>query len=319
MIINMSGAGAPGKVVTVHVPPEAGATVTCADGKKTVSAVTDSSCNAAFKLAKGPWAITAEKNGVSKTVNVTVFQDCTVNISLDKLPAFTYTGDFEVVDDHDNAIQSTLGNWKIRFLTSGTLTFTALNGAENGIDVFLVGGGGGGTAAYTNGGSGGGYTKNATSIAVSVGVPYTIRVGAGGSGGDGGYTSAFGATANGGKGATSPVGADGGSGGGAGWSGTELGSAGASDGGSAAKGSFYNGGTGQGTTTREFGDINGNLYSGGGGGASASTTEVFSGGDGGGGATKENGSNNTGGGGGAPRNGTATTGGSGIVIIRNQR
>ena len=91
MIINMSGAGAPGKVVTVHVPPEAGATVTCTNGKKTISAVTDGSCNAVFKLTKGAWSVTAQKSGVSKTANVNVTDNCTLELSLEQIPVFTYT------------------------------------------------------------------------------------------------------------------------------------------------------------------------------------------------------------------------------------
>lgn len=67
------------------------------------------------------------------------------------IPAFTYTGDYEIVDDNDNPITTSSGNWKIRFLTSGTLKITDLRGAENGIDVFLAGGGGGGGAAGAGG------------------------------------------------------------------------------------------------------------------------------------------------------------------------
>lgn len=340
MIINMSGAGAPGKVVTVHVPPEAGATVTCTNGKKTLSAVTDGSCNAVFKLTKGAWSVTAQKSGVSKTANVNVTDNCTLELSLEQIPVFTYTGEYAIVDDSYNQIDSTLGNWKIRFLTSGTLMFTELNGAEAGIDVFLVGGGGSGangceesdgTYRLTYGG-GGGYTNTVRGVRISTNTDYAITVGAGGasasaisqSGYNGGSTSAFGATANGGEGAVgftgSPQtghGGNGGSGGGG------SGGSGGSDGGN---GSGGNAGTGQGATTREFGEAGGNLYSGGGGGAVNGA-----GGAGGGGAgcptasgsNGVNGTANTGGGGGAGSRLTSSThsgsGGSGIVIIRNKR
>ena len=50
------------------------------------------------------------------------------------LPEFTYTGQYE-------KFQVDKKNWKIRFLTSGTLVFPKRVPA---IDVFLVGGGGGG-------------------------------------------------------------------------------------------------------------------------------------------------------------------------------
>ena len=74
------------------------------------------------------------------------------------------------------------GDWKIRFLTSGTLTFTNLNGAEGGIDVFLVGGGGaGGNGVWASGyvqpnqrggGAGAGYTMTKTGVSVTINTPY---------------------------------------------------------------------------------------------------------------------------------------------------
>ena len=47
---------------------------------------------------------------------------------------FTYTGNYQIISEDDS------GNWKIKFLTSGT--FTAMNDVL--IDIFAVGGGGGG-------------------------------------------------------------------------------------------------------------------------------------------------------------------------------
>ena len=341
MIINMSGAGAPGKVVTVHVPPEAGATVTCTNGKKTLSAVTDGSCNAVFKLAKGAWTVSAAKSGVSKTANVNVTDNCTLELSLEQIPVFTYTGEYAIVDDSYNQIDSTLGNWKIRFLTSGTLTFTALNGAENGIDAFLVGGGGSGAngceqsdGTYRDAyGGGGGYTKTVRGVRISTNTDYAITVGAGGasasaisqSGYNGGSTSAFGATANGGKGAVGFTGSSWtGSGGNGGSGGGGNGGSGGSDGSNGSGGSY---GTGQKTTTREFGEAGGNLYSGGGGGAVNGAGGAGGGGAGCPTASKSNGVDgiaNTGGGGGAGSRWEYTpihsgAGGSGIVIIRNKR
>lgn len=259
------------------------------------------------------------------------------------IPEFTYTGDYEIVNDADEPITVSQDNWKIRFLTSGTLTFQALNGAENGIDVFLVGGGGaGGASCYVNnenplwggGGGGGGYTKTQKKVSVTQGTAYTITVGAGGTGAsgkngnNGGSSSAFGISANGGKGGyagtTQPNGrngGEGGSGGGAGGSySIDIGKfvasgAGGSDGGN---GGGSSGGTGQGTTTREFGESTGTLYAGGGGGAKSSSGSNSEGGSGGG--TAGNGGNasaNTGGGGGGGS--TPANGGSGIIIIRNKR
>ena len=51
-------------------------------------------------------------------------------------PSFTYTGQYTEVDDGG-------GNWRIKFLTSGTLKLKN----KITVDVFLVGGGGGGRSA----------------------------------------------------------------------------------------------------------------------------------------------------------------------------
>lgn len=338
MIINMSGGGSPGKIVTVHVTPGTGANVTCTNGKKTFTGTTDTNGDAIFKLAKGSWTITAEKSGASVTQNVTVAADCTVNIDLNQIPDITYTGSYKIVDDNNNVITSTLGNWKIRFLTSGTLTFTNLRGAANGIDVFLVGGGGnGGSYSEANGyssasGGGGGYTKTQKAFSVTTASTYSITIG-----GSGGNTSAFGYTANAGKnGADKSAGGNGGSGGGGSsiWNGNGMN--GGSDGSNGSTASYgnttYSGGAGQRSTTREFGESTGTLYAGGGGsgaGGGAPGASAGAGGSGGGGRgsyysngniSATSGSTNTGGGGGGGgRWGARGSGGSGIVIIRNKR
>lgn len=332
------GGGDSGKMVTVHVTPGTGANVTCTNGKKTLTGTTDTNGDAIFKLAKGSWTITAEKSGASVTQNVTVVADCTVNIDLNQIPDITYTGSYKIVDDKDNAITSTLGNWKIRFLTSGTLTFTNLRGAANGIDVFLVGGGGnGGSYSEANGyssasGGGGGYTKTQKAFSVTTNSTYNITIG-----GSGGNTSAFGYTANAGRnGAHESAGGAGGSGGGGSsiWNGPGMN--GGSDGSNGSTASYgnttYSGGAGQGSTTREFGESTGNLYSGGGGSGSGGGTPNLSSGKGGAGGggnggifsgthvKAQNGYANTGGGGGgAARETSPGSGGSGIVIIRNKR
>ena len=245
-------------------------------------------------------------------------------------PEFTYTGDYAIVDDNDNAISdfaTWTGNWKIRFLTSGTLTFTNLNGAEGGIDVFLVGGGGGGGSSGTyGGGGGGGYTKTIKAVAVHANTTYTIVVGAGGGKeSPGGESSIFGASASGGKpgagyGSNDGKGGDGGSGGGAyGSNGARYGGTDGSDG----EGPDNSRGKGQGSTTREFGESSGRLYSGGGSsgqlttvGASKPPIDETAG------APKTSPPANRGGGGGGTDHvnaSTGTAGGSGIVIIRNKR
>lgn len=247
------------------------------------------------------------------------------------IPEFYYTGEYMILNDGDR-------NWRIKFLTSGTfICYKTIN-----IDVFLVGGGGGGGKSaqqyHGGGGGGGGYTTTA-SIKIKKDTQYDIVIGAGGaSANNGSPSTAFGFTAEGGQrgftieATNAQSGGNGGSGGGgksrfgANGKGGSNGSNGINGGGSSEIG--Y-GGTGQGTTTREFGESSGDLYSGGGGAgartASGDSAAAAAGGDGGGGAGSSNGvgSNgipNTGGGGGGGANaGNGGIGGSGIVIIRNFR
>lgn len=237
----------------------------------------------------------------------------------------------------------------VELLTSGILTFSK----EMAIDAFLVGGGSSGqsgaraTSGAVSGGDGGcgGTTKTLLNIIPRVNTEYSIVIGAGGAvaytpdhGGQtsnpGGDTVAFGSTAVGGTVKS------GGSGGGAGArlaKAADGGSDGA-DGGSSSSGtSTDKGGTGQGTTTREFGESTGKLYAGGGGGADGYSSSRYrsagSGGEGGGGngALYSNGNtyassgiDNTGGGGGGAAGSEiyssylaySGAGGSGIVCIR---
>lgn len=216
------------------------------------------------------------------------------------LPEFEYTGAYTLLDDGD-------GNWRIKFLTSGTLTFMDIK--QSVIQLFLVGGGAGGSFSpwdYTGGGGGAGYTKTVGGLSVSKSVSYEIVVGAGGAmATSGGTTSAFGYSANGGtvSAANSVNGGNGGSGGGAGSS--SSGQPGGTDGGNGTGWSSYTGGTGQGTTTREFSEAAGTLYATGGHGGPWSENAMPNTGNGGDGALAAQSS--------------AASGGSGIVIIRNQR
>lgn len=223
------------------------------------------------------------------------------------VPEFTYSGTYDVEVDENK-------NWKIYFLDTGTLIFSKLGSAKDGIDVFVVGGGAGGgpsttkinTYVTTKGAGGaGGRTSTANNVSVTKGTPYTITVGAGGAiSTNGGVTSAFGFSVDQATSGDAWNGGNGGSGGGAGIndSKTDI-TAGGTDGSNGADNprdtSNYKGGTGQGTTTREFGETTGTLYSTGGNG---------------GGAGVNNGSANTGNGG-----NRASKGGSGIVVIRNSR
>lgn len=245
--------------------------------------------------------------------------------SVSKIPVYTYSGSHQLIDDGND-------NWRIKLTSSGTLRFTELGNAKDGIDVFLVGGGGGG---YNNGwggaGGGGGYTKTVKVISVSKNTDYTITVGGGGSvNGRGGTSSAFDNSAEGGYAPsawgtrTEYRGANGGSGGGGFYVG------GGSDG-SDGQPNYTNGeyvsGAGQHTTTREFGESGATLYAGGGaGGSDSSGITITYGGAGGGGnsgyrVNASKGADGLGGGGGGGCSGSyaAAGGGSGIVIIRNKR
>ena len=232
---------------------------------------------------------------------------------------FTYSGDYQVISDGND-------NWRIKFLTSGTF----IPKSDMQIDVFLVGGGGGGgytAISNTASGGGGGYTNTVKSLVLSNNIDYPLVIGNGGTGeSDGGNTSSFSVTANGGKRGSNTQtagvrGGDGGSGGGAAYASTSSAPGnGGSDGSDGGSSNTTLGGTGQGTTTREFGESSGDLYAGGGGGIYGKNIGI--GGNGGGGDGKKSGEANTGGGGGnSDRYGSSgdTSGGSGIVIIRNHR
>ena len=180
-------------------------------------------------------------------------------------------GTYQVIDDDG-------GDWRIKFPYSGT--FTPLKNMV--IDAFLVGAGGG--KGYTRcGGGGAGYTTTVRSIVLAANTSYSIVVGAAGTNGrssgsdgtNGGTTSAFSAVAAGGKGSTTGKGTQGiglsgsgGSGGGgyniSGVHAQRSAADGCTDG---TDGTTITsaGGTGQGTTTREFGEADGELYASGGG------------------------------------------------------
>lgn len=223
------------------------------------------------------------------------------------MPEYTYTGSHSLEKD------GTYG-WKLTLKTSGKLIFTRLGSGASGVDAFLSGAGGGGTLRA---GGGGGYTQTLLGVSVQLNYERGITIGSGGKGfpgaggtatssTNGGNTGALGAVANGGKtGTYNAKGGDGGTGG----SGAADNLAGSSDG---ADGKGSNPGIGQHTTTREFGEAAGKLYSNGGG------TAAFS-------QPGTSGAANTGNGGqgsGAVNSGPAPAagdGGSGIVIIRNRR
>lgn len=305
---------------TISVTYPEGSTCTCSDGSTTLTAPdTSGSCTFTVPNA-GTWTVNCVDGTESDSQTVTITaQGQSVNITLgyNRIPKFTYTGSYKIVNDDGETITTSKDNWRIRFLTSGTLKFTDLNGAADGIDVFCCGGGGDGgnghdTYDIPGAGGGGGYTKTLKGVSVAVGTSYTIKVG-----GSGGKSSGFGCSANGGLDGTGDLqseagheGGDGGSGGNAPWAtGT-----GGTDGGNGTSytnnGTRMPGGTGQGKTTREFGESSGPLYATGGSGGSSSS------GTGKSGASNTGNGGRGGGGAGAAYGGS---GGSGIVVIRNKR
>lgn len=171
----------------------------------------------------GLWAIQASLEGQEATneIEVPEFGVYRVTITYRVTPEFTYTGDYEVVDDDNRPIEDFVGwknNWKIRFLTSGTLTITNMYGWKNNVvDMFIVGPGGGGKwgvnyveSGQKSGGEGGagGFSKTVKNITLSLNTPYEIVIGSPGKGSSlnnnptsGGTTTAFNNDVQGGSGA----------------------------------------------------------------------------------------------------------------------
>ncbi|MBE5987992.1 MAG: hypothetical protein E7250_09710 [Paenibacillaceae bacterium] len=234
------------------------------------------------------------------------------------------SGEWVHTTSYTVAVATTKGQQTI--YSSGT--FTVPTGVRS-IDVFMVGGGGGGYSGdKTNAGSGGGggYTKTVKGISVTPGQNISVVIGSGGAiGSDGGSTSFGSYSISGGK---SGFWKDGGSGGGSGT--FRKSDYAAGNGGSNGGNGEYYGGTGQGATTRAFGESSGTLYSGGGGGGGNNQEGITArgfGGSGGGGNGADAftggsaGSANTGGGGGggyfyAGGGGNGYVGGSGVCIVR---
>ena len=247
------------------------------------------------KLTIGTSDTTITANWEEELVNPVLSYSC-YNAKAGSSPyVLNYTGNCTVIDDGN-------GNWRVKFLTTGTLRMSkALD-----VDIFLVGGGGGGgkgfKRAYNVGiysyvgwggsGGGGGYTKTYSGINIAASTSYTITIGAGGTAQNNGSASSFkqgstviGTAAGGKAGGTQSAGGAGGSGGGGGGylvKSTRY----AGDGGSYGNSGTASGeeclasGAGQGSTTCEFGE--GTLsgctkgdeyaYAGGGGGGAGTVT-----------------------------------------------
>lgn len=290
---------------TIAVTWPAGSTCTAKCGSTTLTAPNTSGSYTFTVHAAGSWVVSCSGGGnsASATVSITATgQSKSVALTYNKIPAFSYTGQYKIVDDSGTEITSTTSNnWNIRLLTSGTLTFTDLRGTSS-IDVFLVGGGGGSNSKTVStdygtvhsGGGGGGYTKTQKSVSVSANSAISVSIGAGGGAGSSGGTttvkvngnsySASGGAAGGapgwsGSNTVCGSGGSGGSGGGAASSGGFAGGSGGSDGGNGSGGRSNvfptsSAGSGQGTTTRAFGESSGELFSYGGSGGGGSVPVV---------------------------------------------
>lgn len=206
-------------------------------------------------------------------------------------PKYDYTGNATLIKDNTEQ-----GWWRIKFLSSGVLTW---QGENTEIDVFGVGGGGGGSGQGFGGC--GGFTKTVKGVPISKKQRIEVFIGSGGTSGYGNTSGTSGTirgldggvstfsnlcTANGGQGGpysskyNPHSGFRGGSGGGAAAenssSSNNNAGAGGTDGGNggSAKNTYTDGsgswteqgGIGQGSTTREFGEAGADLYAGGGGG-----------------------------------------------------
>lgn len=323
----------------------AGSTCTVTNGSVQLTAPNTSGSYTFTVPSIGAWSVSCTNgtDSAASTVSITADgQTKSVTLAYTTIPTFNYTGDYDIVNDAGETISVSKDNWNIRLLTSGDLTFTDLKNASSGVDIFLVGGGGGGSAVGSNPtstsnygigpgspGGGSGYTKTYSSISVASSTAYSATIGAGGAiHTDGGQTSiSIGSTtysANGGKCSTyNAHGGPGGSGGGAG--GGYPAANGGTDGGNGGAGTYSgvtlgNGGTGQGTTTRAFGETSGVLYAtGGGAGGIYSNSTGLSQSQGTGGGNNPNTGDGGKGGGYKAAGGAATAGGSGVIIIRNHR
>ena len=290
---------------TIAVTWPSGSTCTAKCGSTTLTAPNTNGSYTFTVHAAGSWVISCSGGGNSATATVSITatgQSKSVALTYNKIPAFSYTGQYKIVNDSGTEIsETTTNNWNIRLLTSGTLTFTNLRGTST-IDVFLVGGGGGSNSKTVatdygtvhSGGGGGGYTKTQKGVAVSANAAIDVSIGAGGGAGSSGGTttvkvngtahSASGGNAGGapywnGSNTVCGAGGSGGSGGGSASSGGFAGGSGGSNGGNGSSGKsnvfpVSSAGSGQGTTTRAFGESSGEMFSYGGSGGGGSVPVV---------------------------------------------
>ena len=123
------GGGGSGAGGTLTVTAPVGVTVTVSKDGKTKTKVAGSDGIVVFKgLASGSWTVTITDGSQTAQKVAAINTDYALVISFNTIPEFTYTGDYEIVNDADEPITASQDNWKIRFLTSGTLTITTPGG-----------------------------------------------------------------------------------------------------------------------------------------------------------------------------------------------
>lgn len=200
------GAGSPAmdkSILIVTAPTGATLTATLGDTVKTAAEKTPGEYWLR-NLDVGEWnlKLTKDEQVATEKYNIQEFGVYRLTMDFYKNLEFTYTGDYECVQDDDTPIEdfaSWKGDWNIRLLTSGNLTIVKKNNTDK-IDVFGVGGGS--TATKSTIGSlwrAKGATPS-TSYGISISEDtYEISIGAGGVGESyvGGDTNAFGLTWNG--------------------------------------------------------------------------------------------------------------------------
>ena len=139
MIINMSGSGSTGKIVTVHVLYRSAVNVTCTNGKKTYTGMTDTNCNVIFKLPRDIWTITAEQDNYTSSINVNISEDCTINMSIFEATInITYPKGYScTAKDGVTTLTApdTSGTWECVVPNAGTWTVSTGNGFRETVEV----------------------------------------------------------------------------------------------------------------------------------------------------------------------------------------
>lgn len=134
MIINMSSGGSAGKIVTVHVFYRSSVNVTCTNGKKTYTGITDANYNVIFKLPKGVWTITAQQDGYTSSINVNISEDCTINMSIFAATInITYPKGYSCTAKNGTitlTAPDTSGTWKCVVPNDGAWTISCTNGTN---------------------------------------------------------------------------------------------------------------------------------------------------------------------------------------------